>query len=746
MIAIALVGTLMLMATLAPLATETSNAGYVLSRKNASLSLSVGSTEVKVGEKVHLSGMLSGVANKAYAKISLSVVMPDGSLTYPAQGTTTYTSRTGGFSIDLVPKVPGRYTVTASYQGGRVDVSASKAITALAARSTAAPVKAATSIGLALGSSSVTVGEAVIANGTLTSGAGVVGAPIGVSITLPDGSSVNMGRSQITTGAMGAFSFEYVPTMVGNHNLTATYAGNDTLKGSTTSVSFAAISEVAPEPPIATSLTLTPSAATIEVGKNIRASGLLTGLTPVSGETVDVRVTLPDGSAVNPAQGPTVTTGQDGTFLIDYTPRAIGNHRFTATFSGSSQLRGSSVSAAFTVTEPAAPPVPDPGTGGDPPVAPLSYAFTVTSSGPNYVTKSASGATVYSGTNAATAIQTALNSLTSGRTSKQAVLLQGDFSVTKAISMPSYTILVLEGKVTWGSSAVGYILTAVNKNNFEVRGGEWDGNKASRTMTSSSNPFAFERCSDVIISNLKVHDGPYDNIEFEYSERITISNVESYNTRWTSIVMAYSNNCIIENCHIHDSDQGGCYFYCEDDGVAQTINNNIIRNNLVERTWTSGLSFSIRGVEDRTDGGLIEGNTVIDGGRDTDHPGINIGWGAGRLATNTIVRNNLIYSTSRAGEGGIEFAGSGCVCEGNTIRDTPGYAIHLVGNNNRVTGNSITNAGWDDGGAGVHIEGSNNMVTDNTIMNCRTYGIAVYSGTGNTISPNTFSGNNRNVR
>jgi parallel beta-helix repeat protein len=171
-----------------------------------------------------------------------------------------------------------------------------------------------------------------------------------------------------------------------------------------------------------------------------------------------------------------------------------------------------------------------------------------------------------------------------------------------------------------------------------------------------------------------------------------------------------------------------------------------MRNNLVERTLTSGLSLSIRGTEDRTDGGLIEGNTVIDCGRDTDHPGINIGWGTGRLATNTIVRNNVIYSTTSAGEGGIEFAGSGCICEGNTIYDTPGYAIHIVGSNNQITGNAITNAGWDDGMAGISIDGSSNIVTGNTIKDCSTYGIAVYSGSGNTVSPNNFSGNSKNVR
>jgi parallel beta-helix repeat protein len=67
-----------------------------------------------------------------------------------------------------------------------------------------------------------------------------------------------------------------------------------------------------------------------------------------------------------------------------------------------------------------------------------------------------------------------------------------------------------------------------------------------------------------------------------------------------------------------------------------------------------------------------------------------------------------------------------------------------VGTNNRVIGNTITNAGWSDGGAGIAIEGSGNIVTDNTIKNCRTYGIS--GSSGNTVSPNTFSGNGRNVR
>lgn len=384
------------------------------------------------------------------------------------------------------------------------------------------------------------------------------------------------------------------------------------------------------------------------------------------------------------------------------------------------------------------------------PIAPtppssITYQSTLTNVSGNYTVNNANGVTVHAGKDALAAIQAAIDSLSPGRSEKEAVLLQGDFVISGTINIPSYTILVLDGKIAWGGNESGFMLSASGQSNIEVQGGEWDGNRAARSISSDSNPMEFIRCSDVVIANLQVHDGPYDNIECEDCTNVLISNVESSFSNWNSILMAGCDNCVIENSHVHDSDQGGIYFYCEDDRKAQTINGNIIRNCLVERTQTSGLSFSIRGTEDRTDSGIIENNTVIDCGKDGEHPGINIGWGAGRLATNTAVRGNTIYSTGEAGEGGIEFAGQECVCEGNIIRDTPGYAIHLVGWGNQVTGNTIVRAGWSDGMAGVSIEGINNAVTGNTISDCPSYGIRVYNGLFNTVTPNEFSGNGRNI-
>lgn len=346
------------------------------------------------------------------------------------------------------------------------------------------------------------------------------------------------------------------------------------------------------------------------------------------------------------------------------------------------------------------------------PTTPSAYDRTVAAVDGISTVKNIDGAVTYSSRDATSAIQTALNSLTSGRTVKQAVLLQGDFVITKAISIPSYTILQLDGKVTWGSSAVGYMLTATDKNNFEVRGGEWNGNKGIRSTTSSSNPMNFERCQDVLISNLKVHDGPYDNIEFEYGERITISGVESYNSNWDSFMMAFCNNCVVENCHIHDIAQGGCYFYCEADGIAQTINNNIMRNNLVERTLTSGLSLSPRGAEDKVIGGLIEGNTLIDCGTDGDHPAINTGFAVN--GQGTIIRNNVISCPAGLSGAGIEFGVDNGQCTGNTISGTGESGISCTGSGNTITGNTIRSCG-SQGYSALYNGGSNNVVSGNTI-------------------------------
>ena len=120
--------------------------------------------------------------------------------------------------------------------------------------------------------------------------------------------------------------------------------------------------------------------------------------------------------------------------------------------------------------------------------------------------------------------------------------------MTKAISMPSYTILVLEGKVAWGSSAVGYILTAVNKNNFEVRGGNGTATRRPDhdVEQQSFRLRALQRRDHLepqgttarTTTSVRVREGSPSNVRLQHPVDVHRHGV--------------LNNCIIENCHIHD--------------------------------------------------------------------------------------------------------------------------------------------------------------------------------------------------
>gem|GEM_PF-609995 len=291
------------------------------------------------------------------------------------------------------------------------------------------PQPEATRITLTPAASSVEVGQKMTATGVLSGASAIAGAPVSVKVTRPDGSVVSpIEGSSVTTDSAGKFTVSYVPTVAGTYSFSASFAGNDKYTASSVSMSFSAQPAPAPQPK-ATTVTLTPAASSIETGKTMTANGALVASTGVAGATVTVKVTRPDGTIVNPAQGATVTTDSNGKFTVSYVPTQVGTYKLTATFAGNSQYAGSSVSVTFSAV---APPTPEP----EPQPNPTSYDYIVQ----NNVVKTRSGSTAYTGSSFTAALQWAVR-----QPNKVTYVPAGTYSVTGTLSMASGSTLMGDG-------------------------------------------------------------------------------------------------------------------------------------------------------------------------------------------------------------------------------------------------------------------------------------------------------------
>ncbi len=715
-------------------------------KKSTTITLTLRSSDAQVGSNVHADGVLKGSKGISEAKISLKVILPNNEIVAPAGGSTTYTTSGGKFVIDYVPTVEGKHTFVATFSGNNNYAQSSNSKTFIPVEDEPAETTSSSSIRMELTSTSVETGKAIHADGLLSAKSGISAVNVKLKVTLPDGTTTSpVQGSSVTTDSEGGFDVDYTPTVDGSYSFTATFSGNKNYDASTAKSLFTAVTKTVVTK-TATSLSLTPASSSIETGKNMQAEGLLKGSSAIAGAMVTLSVTLPDGTTTTPVQGASITTDSSGKFVMSYVPTMVGTYKFKAIFSGNSQYEGSSVSTSFTASAPATT---------------SAYKFMVYPSGSTYYVKNAAGTVVSSSSNAATAIQYALNALTSGRTAKETVLLQGDFTLSKYITVPSYVTIKLDGKITMASNTNTWMLYASGKNNFDIIGGEWNGNQAGQKSGGTDRDgFWFQSCNYVTIKDLKIHDAPYDNIGCIDCDYVTVSNIESYNagnyakgSSWWGhgLMFSWCNYCVVENNNIHDCNSGGCYFYTENDGKAQTINNNVIRNNLIQRTMTSGIEVGCRGVEDTCSNNVIENNTCIDCGRDGEHAGVYLGWydsSAIRYADHCTVRGNTVYETgnyySTGGcGGGICVRGHYCTITDNVVYDTYDVGVEIRGNYNTLSYNKVSNV-RNSAYAGMQIwDGNNNEVVYNTISGC-SIGISVWIGItsgckSNHIANNQFS-------
>ncbi|NLT37108.1 MAG: hypothetical protein GXX95_02990 [Methanomassiliicoccus sp.] len=707
---------------LAPI-TSTSNTdlrSYLSKKISTSIVLTPEGSENRVGTNVHIDGMLNGTSGISDAKVGIKIIPPNGTLTYPVQGPTVYTTNDGRFDFDFIPCEAGSYYLITIFSGTVKYSLASKSMS-LNVEEALIPeeegpqpmVKSSSLITLTGVSSTVDVGIAVRADGLLSSGSGIAGANVDLQIVLPDGTmAVPDQGAQSITDADGTFSIDHTPVAPGTYRYIATFAGNDIYNASEANVTFVAEMPV-PSSKARTSLSLTGDASVLVGGTEIVTGTLLDDDgKAITGATVTAYTVRPNG--VQTASSNFVLDA-NGQFTITYRPSMEGVYVVYASYAGDDSYESSSDSMSFAVSS---PPIVDDDDD--------DAKYTITSSGSTYTATDANDNVLTSGSNAATVIQYALDRLTSGRTVQEKVLLKGQFVLTTSIKPSSYTTIELEGKATTSSTSITHMIYASGKSFVTIEGGEWDNNMLHTIYSSdgkatgeivnpNGNPngglardaFFFESCNNVLVQNLKVHSSPFGNMEFLSCSYCTLYKVESYDSgdmyttvnadRGISIIFAYCSNCVVDSCYIHDSARGGCYFYTEDDGSVQSINNNVFRNNRVERTECSGLSLSTRGKEDICNGGLIENNTLVDCGMDGVHPMINVGYSdssGARFTSNVIVRDNLCYETgtyhaSKGSNGGIFCSSHDGLVTRNEVRNITDFGMLLYGDRITASYNKI---------------------------------------------------------
>lgn len=208
--------------------------------------------------------------------------------------------------------------------------------------------KNSTSIALIPASSIIEMGESIHIDGKLRSGDGIPDMLVTLMITKPDGTSAYpVQGANVRTDSSGNFDIDYVPDTKGTYKFTAAFSETANYQG------CSVITQVTVEETLEkkeTTIMLTLVAYDIDVGKNMHASGQLTGTSGIAGATVTLSVKKPDGSFASPSQGKSVVTDSSGKFSMDYIPTVAGSYQFIASFAGNDEHKGSTTTEYFSVS------------------------------------------------------------------------------------------------------------------------------------------------------------------------------------------------------------------------------------------------------------------------------------------------------------------------------------------------------------------------------------------------------------
>lgn len=296
---------------------------WSVSKVTSLITLTLSSPSIIIGSPVAISGQVTNETDGTpipNVEVTLESAYDLGDFTPLG---TVMIDKNGEYAFTWIPLAVGNYIIRASWKGDFEHEGASD--------TTELTVKKASSlIALTLSSYTVKIGYTISVNGTLYPAKATT---ITIGYTMPNGTITT---KTISSNSEGIFSDVFTANQVGEWTVKASWAGDDVYAETESSPATLTATK------IQSTLSVTASAITVDVGENVTISGTLT---PAQTTIVTVEYTMPNGTIITN----TVSATSAGTFTNTIELDQEGVWQVKASWNGNDQYEATE-STLMTIT------------------------------------------------------------------------------------------------------------------------------------------------------------------------------------------------------------------------------------------------------------------------------------------------------------------------------------------------------------------------------------------------------------
>lgn len=259
---------------------------------------------------------------------------------------------------------------------------------------------------------------------------------------------------------------------------------------------------------------------------------------------------------------------------------------------------------------------------------PNAVAYTISKEESVIYAKNKYGFNSYSGSNLSQIIINSLNSLNSGRTWIETIVIEGNYEITNPITIPSYTHLEINGIFILANNVNNdMFLVEQHAHHISFNNGEFNGNKANQNTGSLFRHSIAGNESYITFQNMHIHHFYQYGIHLSSgnSRMIKILKCKIHDNNLSGIRIAH-NEVTVKNCEIYNNGACGILAY---QSIKHYIAFNTFKNHTQDSIYFSEVTDSI-----------VQNNLSEDA-----RMGIYILNECVRIS----VLNNIIYSSDRMG-------------------------------------------------------------------------------------------------